>query len=306
MEPTYVTNNHLKAAIQEFQKYLDNDEQPPQDLFIDLMNELRFSNLLIPGKIEDDSLNFENLTSEEDGSTVIPLYTDDDEFIKQNGEDYELDAIACDFDYYLELIEGLSIDGILINSASEEFLVESELLLEYPFISLEEDDETEGLEAEKLLEIAKSTDNESLLEFIRNNETQFEALMLELEKACLLNVVGSEESLDEFAKDGIIDADDAGDFDLCTATVDDREYGILFTGTDAISQTKDDDMNCYYQLALLDEFFEYVLSSDMDGIIINPGLDDYIIPRSYILDAYGGLRYSNPEFKKAIDYAFIL
>ena len=307
MESTYITNNHLKAAIQEFQSYIDREEEPPQDLFIDLMNELKFSNLLIPGKIEDDSLNFENLTSEDDGTTVVPLYTDDDEFIKQNGEDYELDAIPCGFDYYLELIESLGIDGILINSASDEFLVESDLLLEYPFISIKiTDDEIEGYDAEKLYEIAKTAKNESLAEFIRSGDTQFEAIMLELEKACLLNVVGSEESLDEFADAGIIDADDAGDFELCTASVEGMEYGILFTDIDAINSTKGDSAHYYCQIALLDEYFEYVLTSDMDGIIINPGQDDYMIPRSYILDAYGGLTYSDPNFKNAIDYAFII
>lgn len=307
MERTSITNNHLKVKVQEFQKYMERNEEPPEDVFIELMNELKVSNLLIPGEIEDDSLNFENLSSEEDDLTVIPLFTDDDEFVKQNGEDYELNPIACDFDYYIELISNISIDGILINSASEEFLVESELLLEYPFPDFAaEDEEIEGYGPEKLLEIAKEAKNESLLEFIKSGDNQFEALMLELKDSSLLDVIASDESLDEFAKDGIIDADDAGDFELCTATVEDREYGILFTSVDAISQTKSEDMNCYYQLALLDEFFEYVLTSDMDGIIINPGLDDYVIERGYILDAFGGLAYTNPNYKRAIDYAFML
>lgn len=307
MERTYITNNHLKSAVQEFQKYMDKDEEPPQDVFIEMMNELKVSNLLIPGKIEGDSLNFENLSSEEDDITVLPLFTDDEEFIRQNGEDYELDPIACDFDYYLDLIENVAIDGILINCASDEFLIESELLLEYPFIQFVEDDgEDEGFEAEKLKDIAKSTKNDSLLEFIRSGDTQFEALMLELQKSSPLNVVASEESLDEFGENGIISADDVGDFELCTANVEDGEFAILFTDIDAISKTKCEDMYCYCQLALLDEFFEYVLCSDMDGIIINPGLEDYVIPRSYILEAYGALTYSNPDFKKAIDYAFII
>lgn len=307
MEKTYITNNHLKSAIREFQKYMDRDEEPPQDIFIELMNELKVSNLLIPGRIEDDSLNFENLTSEDDDLTVLPLFTDDEEFIKENGEDYEFDPIACDFDYYLELIESIAIDGILINSATEEFFVESELILEYPFGPIfSEEDNIEGYEADKLSDIAKNAKNDSLVEFMKGNETQFEALMLELEKSCLLNVVASEESLDEFAKDGIICADDVGGFDLCTASIDDREYGILFTDVDAIKKSKREDVNYYCQIALLDEFFEFILCSDMDGIIINPGLEDYMIPRSYILEAYGGLTYSNPSFKKAIDYAFIL
>ena len=307
MEKTYITNNHLKAAIREFQKYMDREEEPPQDLFIELMNELKVSNLLIPGLIEGDSLNFENLSSEEDGMTVIPLFTDDEEFIRENGEDYDFNPIACEFDYYLELIESTGIDGILINSAGEEFFAESDLLLEYPFGPIiTEEDKIEGYGPEELLNIARDASNDSLVEFIKSKDTQFEALMLELEKACLLDVVASDSSLDEYAKNGIIYAEDVGGFDLCTASNEDKEYGILFTGVDAINETKSGDANYYYQIALLDEFFEYVLYSDMDGIIINPGLDDYLIPRSYILEAYGGLTYSNPNFKKAIDYAFLL
>lgn len=306
MEKTYITNNHLKHAIQEFQKYLDNDEDAPREVFIELMSELKVSNLLIPGKIEDDSLNFENLISEEDESCVIPLFSDDDEFISCYGEDYELDPIACEFDYYLELVENLELDGIVINIESEDLFIESELLSNYPFSQLDETDDEEGYEPNRLYQIAKEAKNDSLLEFIKEGNDQFEALMLELQKSCLLNVVSSDESLDEFAKEGIIAAEDVDGFEVCSTAVDDEEYAILFTSIDAINETKSDDAYYYAQLAMLDEFFEYVLTGDMDGIIINPGKQDYVIPRSYILEAYGGLAYSNPKFKRAIDYAFIL
>lgn len=307
MERSFVTNKHLKISVQEFKKYIDMNEEPPHELFVELMNELKVSNLLIPGLIEEDSLNFENLTSEEDDLTVLPLFTDDEEFIKENGEDYEFDPIACDFDYYIELIENISIDGILINSASEEFIVETEVILEYPFAELPDVDESvEGYDAKRLLEVANNPENDSIEKFIKSKDTQFEAIMLELEKSCLLNAVIAPESLDEYAKDGIIDADDVDGFDVFTVEKDGGEYGILFTSMDAIRQSKGDDANCYCQVALIDEFFEYVLYEDMDGIIINPGLDDYVIPRTYILEAYGAMTYSKPEFKDAMDYTFML
>lgn len=306
MEKTYVTNNHLRSAIKEFQKYLDNDEEAPQDVFIDLMNELNVSNLLIPGKIEGESLNFENLVSEEDDSCAIPLFSDDDEFIKYCGEDHDMDPIACEFGYYLELIDSLDIGGIVINIESEDFFIESELLLEYPFSQIEYDENEEGYEPEKLLEIAKNAKNDSLCEFMRAGGDQFEALMNELQQSCLLNVVEIGNSFDKFIFEGIISAEDVDGFEMSTTAVEGEEFAILFTDIDAINETKGDDANYFAQLALLDEFFEYVLTSDMAGIIINPGKDDYVIPRSYVLDAYGGLSYSNPKFKRAIDYAFVL
>ena len=306
MEKTYVTNNHLRSAIKEFQKYLDKDEEAPQDVFIDLMGELNVSNLLIPGRIEGESLNFENLVCEEDDSCAIPLFSDDDEFAKYCGEDHDMDPIACEFGYYLELIDSLDMDGIVINIESEDFFIESELLKDYPFSRIEYDEDEEGYEVEKLQKIAKSARNDSLREFIKGGSDQFEALMNELQNSCLLNVVESDESLDAFAKDGIISADDVDGFEMSTTEVDGEEFAILFTDIDAINETKGDDANYYVQLALLDEFFEYVLTSDMAGIIINPGKDDYAIPSGYVLDAYGGLSYSNPKFKSAIDYAFII
>ena len=57
---------------------------------------------------------------------------------------------------------------------------------------------------------------------------------------------------------------------------------------------------------MLGEFLEFVLKSDMDGIIINPGSDDYLIGREALLEAYGGLALDNPAFKNAMDYAFML
>ena len=304
MERTYVTNNHLRSAIKEFQKYLDKDEEAPQDVFIDLMGELNVSSLLIPGRIECESLNFENLVSEEDDSCAIPLFSDDEEFIKYCGEDHDMDPIACDFGYYLELIDSLDMDGIVINIESEDFFIESELLKDYPFSQIEYDEDEEGYGPEKLQEFAKDARNDSLREFMNAGSDQFEALMNELQQSCLLNVVESDESLDGFAKDGIIAADDVDGFEMSTTEVDGEEFAILFTDIDAINETKGDDANYYVQLALLDEFFEYVLTSDMAGIIINPGKDDYVIPRGYVLDAYGGISYSNPKFKRAIDYAF--
>ena len=267
---TGVTNNHFKMVINEVQGYLDKDEDIPQELFIDFIGELKYTNLLLAAVIDGDDLIFENLISDEDDSTVIPLYTD------------------------------------LINQGTQDFFISKDLLNNMPFapdITIE--DNFEGYTPDKLYDIAKNASNDSLVEFIKTGDNSFEALMLELSKSTLLNVVASDEALDKYAENGIIPIDEVDDFEICTTNDGVDEYGILFTSVDAINQTKGEG-NFYYQLTLLDDFIDFILRSDMAGIIINPGIDDYLISREYLIEAFGGLAYSNPSFKRAFDYLFTL
>ena len=308
MKRTNVTNNHLRTAIKDIQKHLDNTAEIPHDLFIDFMNELKVSRLLIPAIIQGDTLNFEYLISDEENSIVIPLFSDDEEFVKCYGSDYDYGPVPCDFDYYLDLLNQPEYNGILINVESEELLLESELLLNFPFSQgITFNDNFEGYDAEELLKISKNISNDSLLEYIESGEDNFEALMLELAKSTLLNLVVGDENFGRFAENGIISSRDVGGFDLYTTNVDGEEFGILFTGVDAIKDAiaEDCDEN-YYQITLIANFFEFVLKNDMGGVIINPGTDDYIIPRSYLLDGYDGIALNNPSFKRAIDYIFLL
>ena len=299
---TDVTNNHFKLTIHEIQAYIINDEEIPQELFIDFVGELKFTNLLLPGVIDGDDLIFEDFTSDE--STVLPLYTDDKEFASNYDGTSEYEPLPNDIEYYVELVNDQEFDGVLINPGSSDFYIGTDILNNIPFgpdISIEDD--IEGYDAEKLHDIAKGAANDSLVEFMKSGNNQFEALMLELEKATLLNVVASDDDLDD--ENGIITISEVSDFELCTTNDGVDEYGILFTSIDAINETKGEG-NFYCQVALLDDFIDFVLRSDMAGIIINPGLHDYVISREYLIEAFGGLTYSNPKFKNALDYMFVL
>ena len=299
---TGVTNNHFKLVINEVQDYLNKDEDVPQELFIDFVGELKYTNLLLPAVIEGDDLIFENLTSDEDDSTVLPLYTDEVEFDRNYDETSDYEPLANDIEYYVELVCDQEFDGILINQNSQDFFIGRDLLENMPFgpeITIEDD--AEGYDPKELLDVAKNAANDSLEKFIKSGNNQFEALMLELAKATLLNVVASDDDIQ--ADDGIVSIDDVDDFELCTTNDGVDEYGILFTSLDAINDTKGEG-NFYCQVTLLDDFIDFVLRSDMAGIIINPGLDDYLISREYLIEAFGGLTYSNPKFKNAPDYMF--
>ena len=309
MQRSYVTNDYLVDKFNEIGVYFEDGNEVPENLFIQFVQELGVSNLLIPGIVEEDSLSFDILTSDDDSIDVIPLFSDDEAFIGCYGEESEFSPIANDIRFYIDLVKDSEVYGILFNPDTTDFLLPKEILVNLPFPPvIKINDESEGYGGEQLLNIAQNATNDSFVEFMRSEGDSFEALMLELQKSVLLNVVVSEEDLSVYAKNGIISGDDAGEFALCTTGDEQTQFGVLFTSTDAIRQSLDEEseLNYYYQIALLDEFIEFVLKSDMDGIIINPGSDDYIIGREALLEAYGGLTLDNPAFKRAMDYAFIL
>ena len=299
---TGVTNNHFKMIINEVQGYMDKDEDVPQELFIDFVGELKYTNLLLPAIMEGDDLIFENLISDDDESAVLGLYSDDAEFESQVDPEYE--AIPNEIEYYVELVNDQDLDGILIDQGSLDFFIGKDLLNNMPFgPDIEIDDDVEGYTPQELYDIAKSASNDSLVEFIKAGSTKFEALMLELQKSSLLNVVACDDKIE--SESGIIPIDEIEDYELCTTGDDEDEYGILFTSVNAINDTKGEG-NFYCQVTLLDDFIDFVLRSDMAGIIINPGIDDYLISREYLIEAFGGLTYSNPKFKNAPDYMFVI
>ena len=308
MIETNVTNNYLKSQLNELENYLNSDGEVPEEVFIAFLNELNVSTLLIPGIVHDEDLDFEVLSSEDDEVNVIALFSDDEEFYKYYPEDSEYAPVANEIDFYISLIKENDLDGCMFNPGSCEFFLEKDILVELPLTGEKElDDDVEGYEPDKMYQVSQELSNDSLLEFIRSDKVSFEELMLELSNSTLLNLIASEEDLSSYAKNNVISKDDAQDFSLCATGDDTSQFGILFTSTDAIRQSlDDDDDNYYYQVTLLEDFMEFILLNDMDGIIINPGLDDYMISREYLLEAYGGLTYNNPNFKHAADYAFIL
>lgn len=164
-----------------------------------------------------------------------------------------------------------------------------------------------GYSPEQLKNIAENTTNDSLVSFIRNpsNEENFEGLMLELSKFILLNGFVSDEDFEIYATNGIVSLDDVERCAVSTVSGDDVEFGILFTSKNAILDSVDvDDDNYYvYQITVLSEFIDFVLWQDMGGIVINPNLEDYFIPRQALFN-YSSI-LDNPSFKYAIDYAFL-
>ena len=81
-----ISHKHLRSVIEDI--YL-NDNKITEELFLRLINEFRYSNLYIPAKRQNGTLNF--IIYEDESEKITPLFTDLDEFHKfYRNEDIEV------------------------------------------------------------------------------------------------------------------------------------------------------------------------------------------------------------------------
>lgn len=293
-----VTNNHFKTLINQIDNFYSNNTNPPEDLFINFILELNVSNLLIPVEYDGGNITFPHIVTDE-GENLLPLFTDDSEMLKYTSDFRPLEN---DISYYIGLVNDLGFNGIIINCESNRFCIDSDLLNHLEVA--DEISHDHGFDALKLKEIAESTSNYPLLNFIRNknNYNNFDELVDIVKRSVLLAVVMVD---DDANRQEIIQRDDAGGFVLLTSRVGSERYALLFTGRDAIKEILDKPDSCYYQIVNLFEVIRFILMSDMDGIIINKDLEEYYIPRNILLNIFDS-DIINDDFSRASDYAFML
>ena len=65
-----VTNNYLKSSISEISNFFKNNTQPPEDMYLNLLLELKVCQLLIPVVFDGEKLSFPNIEVD-DGTSMI-------------------------------------------------------------------------------------------------------------------------------------------------------------------------------------------------------------------------------------------
>ena len=297
MNISQITNNNLLQAAYEVKDYLDNGNEPPFEVFLLFIKELEYSRLLIPGVVDEGSISFSTLTSEDDDD-FIPLFTSEYEYCKIFDETDAVSPVPIDIRDCIGFLDEGDFRGIVIDAGSLNFPMISEVLRELPLDSIPEiSDNFEGYSPEKLKKIADNASNDELLRLMHESE-DFHEFLMELSTSAVLNLlVGEDESDDE-----IISSEN---LDVCSIDDENGVFAILFTDKESILKATDFSapFNYSYQLTAVPEFVEFVLRSDMEGILINPGIDNYLIPREALLIEKEFL-IGNPNFKKAMDYAF--
>ena len=275
-----------------------------EDLLFKLINEFKYSNLLIPAKKEKGTLNF--IIYEDDDAKITPLFTDRDEFRKFYSDD-DIQVLENTFELYQNVIKTTEIEGYILNPASEKYLFSSEFILSITNLPKTNFYSSNPYTESELKDIRNNIDNGDLEDFITvpSNVGYFEGLFEKLSSSTLLALMLSNRDLTPYAEDGIISMQSTGPLARMHVDRIGGEYATLFTSEEKMGHVKTD-LYRYSQIVNLATLVNFVLSEDMDGIVINPDSDNVLIPRSELLKySLGFEKYANDErLSTSIFYIF--
>ena len=270
-------HKHLRVVIEDIRS--NNNELTPE-LNSRLINEIRYSNLHIPAKKDENGLNF--IIIEDNALKLTPLFTDTDEFNKFFKDTENITLLENSFELYRNVVRKGDIEGYILNPASEGYVLSKEFISDIapPKTNFYSTDTYLPEELKKL----KNTPNESLEKFIKNpgNALNYEGLFEELSKSNLLALMISDRDLSSKAVNGVISLKDSGPVARMYTDNVGGVYGAIFSGEDKIDAVESDCFK-YSQVVNLAMFVNFVLSEDMEGIVLNPGSDDVLIPRVALL-----------------------
>ena len=117
-------HKHLRLVIEDIHA---NDDKLTQSLLLKLINEFKYSNLFIPAKRENGTLNF--IIYEDEDAKITPLFTDIDEFKKFYTDSEDIQVLQNSFELYQNVIKTTDIEGYILNPASEKYLFTDKFIL---------------------------------------------------------------------------------------------------------------------------------------------------------------------------------
>ena len=288
-----MTNHkHLRVVIEDI--YSNNNELS-EDLTLRLIHEFRYSNLYIPAKREDFTLNF-IIYEDDNGVKLTPLFTDPDEFNKFFKSEEDIELMQNSFELYQNILKTSDIEGYILNPASEKYVFSKEFILSIKNIPKTNFYSTNAYTIDELKQIRNSK-NEDLERFIENplNVGNYEALFEHLANSRLLTLMVSDVDLSAKARDGVISMMDSGPLAQMYTDNVGGVYATIFSSEDKMREV-DTNQFKYSQIVNLAMLVNFVLAEDMEGIVLNPGSDDVLIPRVTLLRySLGFEKFANDE-----------
>ena len=297
-----MTNHkHLRTVIEDI--YTNNNELT-EELTSRLINEFRYSNLYIPAKRENNTLNFIIYEDEED--KITPLFTDLDEFRKfyKSGD---VEILQNSFELYQNILKTTDIEGYILNPASEKYLFKKEFILAIKNVPKTNFFTTNPYSEEELINLKNSIDNSNLERFIANraNIGDFEGLFEHMANSRLLALMVSD--IDIESKNSLISLKNRGPIAQMYTDRVGGVYATLFTSDEKMANVNTSGVK-YSQIVNLATLVNFVLSEDMDGIVLNPESDNVLIPRTQLLRySLGFEKFANDErLSESMYYIFNL
>ena len=301
MKTPMIRHEHLKTLLEDI--YL-NGNTLTEDFTIRLVNELRYSNLIIPARSENGTLNF--IIYDIDDLRYTALFTDRDEFNKFY-KSADIRALDNPFEVYQNIVKLKDIDGFILNPASQNYIMEKDLILSITppkLNSFTTDSYSEG----ELKEIYDSLSNDYLEEFLNDpaNVANYLGLFEAFSKSTLIGLMLSARNLKSQSKNGIISMKETGPLAFMHTDRIGGEYATVFSAKDRLNDAKTDpQLFKYAQIINTSTLVNYVLTEDMDGIILNPESDNVLIPRAELLRNSNGFeKFCND--KRLCDAIFYL
>ena len=279
MELHSIRHDNLRRIMQEIK---DVEGDAPLETYHSLFREMRHSCLLTPANVNGDKVNviYAKIEDESFGA----LFTDMDEFRKVF-PDFDVEAHSFDFSQYVEMLEKGNLRGFFINMSGEDFIFPREFvkyLGDMPEMTYSHED---SYTSDDLKSLKDSMDNSDLEDFLNDpaNIGRYEELFDKISDSTILTLRLSRENLNAMAEDGVISMKETGPLGFLYTDNGGGMYATAFTSDDKI-RTIPTALNKYSQLINFSQMTNYVLSDDLDGIIINPNEENVLLTREVLLE----------------------
>lgn len=279
MRKLFTKHDNLRKTLEDLHV---QGHEIEESVFIRFLNEMKHSCLIIAADKSEDNINFR--VYEHEGKDYGVLFTDMDEF-RKSFSDEECESYSFDFAVYQKMIELGLLEGFLINPESECFLLKKELFLKITDLPDHEFDDNEAYSTAELKKLKENMDNHELEEFIADpdNIGRYEELFEHISHSLMLTLMLSDEDLEEYSEDGVINMMKTGPLAFLYLDEVGGQYATLFTNEDNM-KCVDTELNKYSQIVNISMMTNFVLNDDMDGIIINPGLDNILLTRDVLFE----------------------
>lgn len=296
-------HKHLRVVLEDI--YL-NDNKLTKDLLLRLINEFRYSNLYIPAQRDDFSLNF--IIYEDGDRKLTPLFTDAEEFRKFFKDTDDIELMQNSFELYRNVLMTSDLDGYILNPATEKYVFDKDFVLDIKNIPKTNFYTTDTYSKEQIKEL-KDSKNPDLEAFIENrsNIGDYEPLFELMSRSTLLTLMISDIDLSSKAENGIVSLMDCGPVAQMYTDNVGGVYATIFSSEEKLKEVSTDRFR-YSQVINLAMLVNFVLTEDMDGIVLNPQTDNVLIPRATLLRySLGFEKYANDgKLSNSIYYMFLL
>lgn len=261
-----ITHKYLRKEISDFAL---------SDNLGNLIIELEHSTLIAP---KQDCHEFSILKIND--MEFITLFTDLFEYEKFDHAD---DAFpqSRPFRFYLDYLKNEDIEGFIINSESEHFFIGRDFLE-----IIDPDHGTTGNSTGAgIQEIRQTMDNGYLKQYLKTNALlNFQELIIILQETHVFTILMSKDDATCFNEES----------ELYVKRTGRSSHVLIFTDENEIPVSSSDE--CWPGIVNMSWVMKYVLSNDLDGIVLNITSDNVAISRSEIRTYLYCLKCSSTQY----------